>query len=319
MKKTCFTVILVVIAALGTSVFAQTQGRARVRGVLTDEQTGEPIADATVRLFSLLANSYHNAALKTDHKGEWRALYLRSGMWNIEFEKPGYEPKKISERIVAETGAKIPVLEVSMRPIQGVQVTAGVVSDLEKGHALFNEGKYAEARQLLTTLFENNPDVFIIQSSIANCEFALENYEAALDLYMKVHKELPDSPDIIARIAATYNNWGRMDEALEWYGKIPPEDIPDVISAFNTGVLFYNNGKAEQALLYLKKSVAIDPEFGDGFYQVGLAYTALGKNIEAVEALKRFLELDPESPQADTAKGIIEALSKVKESENAAD
>ncbi len=231
-------------------------------------------------------------------------------MWNIEFDKPGYETKKITARVVAESGAKIPLLETTMRPIKGIKVSAGIVEEFGKGNALFDEGKFLEARQFFEGLLEKYPDVFIIYTSLGNCEFSMENYEAALEMFMRVYREMPESEDIINRIAGTYNNWGRMEEALEWYRKIPLDGIKDIVTAYNTGILFYNNGKAEESLPYFRKAIDIDSEFGDGFYQLGLAYTALGKNPEAVQALIRFLELAPDSPNAGTAKAIIEALSK---------
>ncbi len=41
-----------------------------------------------------------------------------------------------------------------------------------------------------------------------------------------------------------------------------------------------------------------------------MASVALNKTDEAVDAFKKFLELAPESPQAATAKSIMEALTK---------
>ena len=36
---------------------------------------------------------------ETDAKGEWTAMYVRGGGWNVDLEKVGYMPKKLSVHI----------------------------------------------------------------------------------------------------------------------------------------------------------------------------------------------------------------------------
>ena len=95
-----------------------------------------------------------------------------------------------------------------------------------------------------------------------------------------------------------------------WFNKVPFDELDNINTLYNIGVIFYNKAKYDEAVKYFKKSTEINNEFADGFYQLGMTYTAQNKIPEALAALKRFMELDPESPNYQTAKAIVEAFSK---------
>ena len=96
MKKALIIVLLAVLLAV--SIFPQSGavGKGKIKGYVFDEKTGQPLAGVTVKLYSVRAQTYYLPAPKTDSEGKWKALYIRGGSWNIDFEKEGYETKKIS-------------------------------------------------------------------------------------------------------------------------------------------------------------------------------------------------------------------------------
>jgi cytochrome c-type biogenesis protein CcmH/NrfG len=53
-------------------------------------------------------------------------------------------------------------------------------------------------------------------------------------------------------------------------------------------------------------------DFADGWYQLGMTFVAVNKQKEAIDALNTFLKLAPDSPNAQTAKAIIDAFKKSK-------
>jgi len=307
-------VILGIAAMLFFSftLLSQTSGNAKIRGIITDEATGMPIEGVKVRMLLTTAGAEKMPPPATDKDGKWTAFYIRIGMWNLDFEKVGYFPYKMSYRVSVDLGSKIPEIEVKMRKMQGLVVTSNIMEEVKKADLLFGEKKYPEAREMYQKILVQFPDFYIIHKNIGNCYFLEQNFEKAIESYMKVLEKQPQSPDIFTAIANAYNNGGKFAEATEWYRKVPFDQIKDIDTAFNTGVLLYNAGTYEDAVKYFQKAVEIDTQFADGFYQLGMTYAGLSKNAEAIEALNKFMSLAPDSPNFQTAKAIVDAFSKIK-------
>jgi len=308
MKKAM--ICLACLALVTAGALNAQQGRGRVRGLVLDEVTGQPIPDVTVRLTMPSLNMQFEPAPVTGKDGTWTANFLRTGLWTLEFDIVGYAPQTISHMVRYDPAATKEVLTVRLRQIQGLVVKATVAAEAKKADKLLQEKKYGEARAILEKIVADNPEAYILYKNIGNTYFNEENYEPAIKSYMMVYEKAPERADVIAALANAYNNLGQTDEAAKWYGKLSVGDVQDIDTAFNAGVCLYNAGGTESAIQYFSKSVQIDPSFADGYYQLGMASVALNKTGEAIEAFKKFLELAPDSPQAPTAQSIMEALTK---------
>ena len=62
----------------------------------------------------------------------------------------------------------------------------------------------------------------------------------------------------------------------------------------NSGVVAYHNGHYEKALELFERCVEIDPEFTEGYNNLGLAYTELNEENKATDAFKKAIELNPD-------------------------
>jgi tetratricopeptide (TPR) repeat protein len=309
MKKT--VVIAAVILLLGpVALSAQIQGRGKLRGIILDADTGKPLPGVTVKAYCEVVDAYYQPSPVTDKDGAWRAVFIRTGMWKLDFEKIGYIPQKLSTRVNYDPGVLEKPLEIKLQVIKGLVVKESIAGLVEKADKLFSEKKYGEARVSYEKLLADNPDLYVLNKNIGNCWFAAEDYPKAIEAYMLVFQKQPDRADILAAIAHSYNNSGQKEKAAEWYKKVPFEQVTDIDTAYNAGILIYGTGEAAEAARYFKKAVAIDPEFADGWYQLGMASAALNSPDDAVAALKKFLQLAPDSPQAPTAKAVMEALIK---------
>jgi thioredoxin-like negative regulator of GroEL len=304
----CLAVLLVLVTP--ALLMSQLRGQAKILGVVLDDETGEPIEGVTVTVYFKDAETAVTPSPVTDKDGKWKALFIRGGMWSLDFQKPGYLPQKISHRVVFEMGVKVPELEVRLKKIQGVVVKSDVLKDMEKADSLYNEKKYPEAIAAYESILAKNPDLHFIGKNIGDCYFAMQDYEKAVASYLPVNEKQPDRGDVMIAIANAYNNWGKTDEAIAWYQKVPVSGIRDVNSAFNTGVVFANSGNQADAVKFFQKAVEIDPEFADGYYQLGLCQVAVGATPEALAALDKFISLAPDSPDVPTAKAIIDTLTK---------
>ena len=312
MKK-CITCLACLALITAGTLYSQ-QGRGKIRGLVLDAETGKPLPGVTVKMFMPNLNIYFQPFPVTDNEGKWGANFLRTGMWTLDFDKVGYAPVTLSWNVTYEALARVEsqreVATVNLRPIKGLIIKDTIIAETKKADKLFQDKKFAEARALLEKLIADNPDTYILYKNLGNTYYAEENYEKAVEAYLKVFEKAPDRADVVAAIANAYNNLGNKADAAVWYGKLTVGDVQDIDTAYNAGVSLYNVGNTAQAVEYFKKSVEIDPSFADGYYQLGMASVAQSKNDEAVDAFQKFLELAPDSPQAGTAKSIMEALTK---------
>ncbi len=309
MRKAGFIVTLILLAS--TIVLSQAyKGKGKVRGYVFDEE-GNPLEEVKVKLYSLKAQSGFETV--TDADGRWKAYWIRGGMWNIDYEKIGYMPKKMSAEI--KEWGKNPDMEIKMEKVEGLVISEELKEKLRRGNELFNEEKYGEALESYKSILEEFPDGFIIHKNIGNCYFQMEKYDLAEESYRKVLEKDSSNNETMLLIGNTYANRGQDDDALEWYGKIEFEKIDDPIVLYNIGTNYYKISKFEEALKYYKRAVEIQDDFLDGLYQLGLAHLTLGNNQEAIDVFEDYLEHDPDSEKASQVRGFVEFLKKkIKES-----
>jgi tetratricopeptide (TPR) repeat protein len=303
-KKALFVFFFLAIAT--ASAFAQSyRGQGRLTGVVLD-QDGKPIEGVKVKLFSVKGAA--GFELTTDAKGEWKAIYIRGGGWDLDFEKIGYAPKKISVQI--QESFQNPPVETRLKKVEGLVITDDLKAGLKQGNRLFAEKKYEEAVAVLAALVAKNPDAYVINKNIGNCYFELQRYDQAEEYYRKVLDKEPANAEIMLLVGNCLTNRGETEKAMEWYAKIEFDKITDPNVLFNIGTAFYRQSKFEEALKYYRRSVELKSDFLDGIYQVGLTYISLQNNAEAVKVFEQYLKLDPDSPKASQVRSFLEYLRK---------
>jgi tetratricopeptide (TPR) repeat protein len=297
---------LIFISLISVFVFSQSyRGQGRLIGVVYD-QDGKPLEGVKVKLFSQRGGA--GFELTTDAKGEWKANYIRGGGWNIDFEKAGYLPQKISVNI--QESSQNPPMEIKLKKAEGAVITEEFKAALEEGNRLFEEKKYEEAIKAYEGIINANPYAYIINKNIGNCYFQLQKYDIAEEYYRKVLEKESDNAEVMLLIGNSYANRGENEKAMEWYNKIPFEKITDQMVLFNIGSSFYSQSKFEDALNYYKRAIEIQKDFLDAIYWLGLTYIALGNNQEALATFESYLKYDSSSEMANRVKGFIEFLKK---------
>jgi predicted Zn-dependent protease len=304
MKKIAL-IVSVILIALAFLAAQDYKGKGRVNGYVQDEQ-GKPIEGVRVKLFSLKANE--GFELKTDKDGKWVAAWIRGGEWNVDFDKIGFEPKKISMNI--NENKKNPDIVLKLKKVEGLVITDEIRDLLGKGNALYDEKKFDEALAVYQDIITKYPDVYPIYRSIGNVYFAQEKYDLAEQNYGKVLEKDPKNFATIIMVGNCYQNRGDSAKALEWYGKIDLDKIDDPVVLYNVGTNYYNNGNFADAQKYYQKAVEKQNDFTDGLYQLGLSCLNLQRNAEAISAFESYLKYDSDSPRAAQVKGFLEFLRK---------
>lgn len=305
MRKTAFFVLFILALAVACASAQSYRGQGRMIGVVLD-QDGKPIEGVKVKLFS--AKGASGFELTTDAKGEWKAMYVRGGAWNIDFEKSGYAPKKISTTI--EESFKNPAVETRLQKVEGLVVSDELKAALKQGNELAAQKKYDEAIAAFEALVAKNPGAYIINKNIGNAYFELQKYDQAEAYYRKVLDKEPANAEIMLLVGNCLANRGENDTAMEWYAKIEFEKITDTNVLFNIGTAFYRQSKFEEALKYYRRSVELNNQFLDGIYQMGLTYVSLQNNPEAVKIFETYLKFDVDSPRAAQVRNFLDYLKK---------
>ena len=297
---------LSVVLALSLSSYSQDyKGKGRQLGSVFDEQ-GAPLEGVTIKLFSQKVQQGFET--KTDKDGKWVAFGIVGGGWNLDFEKPGFAPKKIA--IQVNEWQRNPEIRINLAKAEGLILTDELKDMLIKGNELFDAGQFAEAAAAYGEILAKFPEAFIIHKNIGNCYFAQEKYDEAEASYRKILENEPGNAEAFLLIGNCYANRGQVDQALEWYGKIEFEKIEDPVVLYNVGTNYYNNSKFEEALKYYRKAVELRKDFSDGLYQLGLTYLAMNSQPEAIAVFENYLQVDPDSSRAGQVKGFLEVLKK---------
>ncbi len=305
MKKVKLLIILVLfVCAL---VFSQEwTGKGRQTGYVYDEEDN-PLEGVKVKLFFVKTQS--GFEITTDAKGKWVALGVKGGTWYLDFEKQGFETRRISWTII-DYQQRNPPVKIKLKKLEESVVTEDLKEEFKKAIMLSEEGKYDEAIEIFAAVIEAFPNAYIVNLNIGDCYFQKENYDEAEKFYKKILENDPKNHVALMGIGKCNSNRGDNEKALEWYSKIEFEKIVDPTVLFNIGTNFYNNSNYEEALKYYKKAVEVKEDFLDGIYQLGLVYLTLGKNSEALNEFENYLKRDPDSERASQVKGFIEYLKK---------
>jgi tetratricopeptide (TPR) repeat protein len=312
MKFKIFALIVLLAVAMTAPMFAGglTSGRGKISGTITDAETGQPLEGVTVKLFLPMVKQYHQPFPKSDKEGRFKALYLRKGNWNVDFEKSGYETKMVTYFIDPTPGSKNPPMEVTLKKMQGPAVAASALNEIEKAKQLMANNETDKAIESFQKVLETNkddPGIDIVNLYIGNCYGLKGDDKKAIEYYKKSLVKYPEHKQLLVSIGNAYNNLKDYENAMKWFSKLAITDIHNTDTLYNIGVIAYNNGDYDSAEKYFKRATELNPKFALAFYQLGMTYAGLNKSKETIAALTKFIELEPESPNAETAKSIIEA------------
>ncbi|MBM3309880.1 MAG: tetratricopeptide repeat protein [Candidatus Aminicenantes bacterium] len=304
MKK-ALTVLFCVLVAAAAAAGQNYKGKARVLGVVLD-QDGNPVAGVKVSFF--LPEAGGGFSVQSEKDGRFTAAWLRRGNWNIDFEKVGYEPKKIS--LSVSEAEKNPEVKMTLKKVEGLFITEDLKKELTAANALFEAKDFAGALAAFQAMTAKYPEAYILEKNVGNCFFALEQYDKAEESYQKILAKDPANADAIVLVGNTYANRNETEKALEWYSKIQVDKIKDTTVLYNIGTNYFNLGKVEEAVKYFKAAVDVQADNTDALYRLGLAYVNLQRNAEAIVAFEAYLKVDSTSEQAAQVRNLVELLKK---------
>ncbi len=156
---------------------------------------------------------------------------------------------------------------------------------------------------------ELDPELAPAWSAIAGMELARKRPEQALAAASKLLALQPGDEEAMTIEHEAYEMMGETAKAAELEAQIGAgSEDPEAL--YRRGVALFNAAKYPQAVAVLEKAVAADSKLAGAHYILGLALINQGDKAGALEHLQRFVALAPDSPDAASAREMVESLKK---------
>jgi len=121
-------------------------------------------------------------------------------------------------------------------------------------------------------------------------EMALKNFEEAIRLK-------PDYAPAHFQIALVYDRQGKLKEAISKMEGIKQLAPFDVGLAFQLGVLYWRNDNVNRAQLEFERAVALNSNYSNARYFLGLCYDKKGETKKALEQFRKIAEFNPDNEE----------------------
>ncbi len=104
--------------------------------------------------------------------------------------------------------------------------------------------------------------------------------------YNPINKKTYGDLKAILKEAKAYLEEGYFERARKLFLKALEKDPQNPVIYNGIGVTYYARRDFQEAMRWYKKSIDVNPEFGDGYYNIACIYSLLGKKNLAIKYLK---------------------------------
>ncbi len=309
MKLTRSSVAVAAICSfLAADAFAQLGS---LRGKLVDEQ-GNGVADAEC-LIEISGGGGRSSTVKTKKSGEFVKGGLRPNVYTIVCEKEGFKKLPLQTQVSAFDQAYLG--EHVFYALQPGELSESQHARATELLAEFNmaseSGDHAGTIVKLKELQEMMPESVEVTFNLASTYEAMGDKDNAIAHYKKAAEANPDfAYDSWLAIADMHGKDKEWAEATESMGKAMGIKAIDPVAMFNYAVYAQNAGDTDTAQSAYEKTLQIDPARAIAYYQLGLIAVNQEDDEKAIAHFEQFLSLAPDDPQAEAARGVVEALKQ---------
>jgi len=162
-----------------------------------------------------------------------------------------------------------------------------------------SEKNYPEAIEEIEQVFEINPNHVNAHNVLGLIYLELKYYEKAIIEFTTVVNLDKDFIDGQVNLGVAYMRMLQNDKAVEVFKKITDNPLyassQKSLNAYrNLGNIYYDQGKYDEAIKILKKSIAVSQDYYPAYYLIALCFNKSGKYGYAIEAFTSAIEYDPE-------------------------
>ncbi len=169
----------------------------------------------------------------------------------------------------------------------------------ERAHALYNEGRYDEALELLREGLTRYPQAVELHVGAGYARLAREEYAWARRSFEEALMHDPEHEDALAGFGEVLLKFGQVEAGLRAYDRtieLGYEDDVDLM--LQIGRALFREGFVEHSLTFFERAVRNAEDSAEAVACIGYAQHRLGNDVEAMVALRRALVLDPKFAEA---------------------
>lgn len=129
--------------------------------------------------------------------------------------------------------------------------------------------------------------------------------EATLELLARAEQYNTNNQKLAARLGVLFYQQGRLEQAAKYLNRAVNLDPAHVEARFSLAYLLYDQQKFEAAAEHFHKILQVNPRHPDTVYGLGLCFYQLGRKSEAKHSFLEYLKLVPEGPWAEKSRKFI--------------
>ncbi len=169
----------------------------------------------------------------------------------------------------------------------------------ERAHALYNEGQYDDALDVLREGLTLYPQAVELHVGIGYARLAREEFAWARKSFEEALILDPEHEDALAGLGEALLKFGQIDLAQRAFDRTVMLGYDDDIDLMlQIGRAQFREGLVDGALTFFERAVAIADDSAEAAACVGYAQHRLGNEPEAITALERSLALEPDFGEA---------------------
>lgn len=169
----------------------------------------------------------------------------------------------------------------------------------ERAHALYNEGQYDEALELLREGLSRYPTAVELHVGAGYARLAREEYAWARRSFEESLSLDPEHEDALAGYGEVLLKFGQAEAGLHAFDRtieLGYEDDVDLM--LQIGRALFREGYVENSLAFFERAVSHAEDSAEAVACIGYAQHRLGNDVEALVALRRALTIDPQFAEA---------------------
>jgi tetratricopeptide (TPR) repeat protein len=174
---------------------------------------------------------------------------------------------------------------------------------LNRGMALHQQGRLAEAEKLYREVLQQTPKRFDALYLLGIAALASQKHQRAVDLIDRSIKQNAAFPPAWCNRGLALAQMGRHPEALASFEKAIALDPAFAEAWYDRGISLKALGKPEEAIASFDKALTIRPDDADALNHRALALIALRRHTEALANLDQALTINPRLAEAHTNRG----------------
>jgi antitoxin component YwqK of YwqJK toxin-antitoxin module/Tfp pilus assembly protein PilF len=183
---------------------------------------------------------------------------------------------------------------------------------LREGYNLYKNENYKEALKKYHQINRSDTNYAKALHEIANAYYADSQYNEAIATAQLGLKLFPEKfSDFSMIIANTYDNGGKMDEAIKVYDEAIQATPQFYLLYFNRGICNIRKEDYAAAKADLQKALLINPYFSQSHYFMGNLYFLEGSMVPAILSYSSYLMIAPEGKYKSNAIQLLSQISKV--------